>query len=92
MLIVPVYEELIYRAAILGSLLERMSTTFAVLLVVTAATIMHDAWRVAFPDQILLCMAYIVCRRSLAASIIAHAVANLAVLTPNLLIAFHFVK
>jgi membrane protease YdiL (CAAX protease family) len=91
-LVVPVTEELTYRAAILGSLLQRTSTIWAVLITATAATVMHDAWRVAFPDQILLCTAYLVCRRSLPASIIAHAVANAAVFAPGLLIVFHLMK
>jgi membrane protease YdiL (CAAX protease family) len=91
-LVVPVTEELTYRAAILGSLLQRTSTICAVLITATAATVMHDAWRVAFPDQILLCTAYLVCRRSLPASIIAHAVANAAVFAPGLLIVFHLMK
>jgi len=91
-LIVPVAEELTYRAAILGSLMDRTSTIWAVLITTAAATIMHDSWRVAFPGQILLCTAYLICRRSIPASIIAHAVANAVVFAPGLLIVFHLRK
>jgi len=88
-LIVPIAEELIYRAAILGSLLERTSTFWAVTLTVIAATIMHDVWWMALPGQILLCAAYVFRSRSLVSSITAHMVANALVFAPSLLIAFH---
>jgi membrane protease YdiL (CAAX protease family) len=91
-LIVPLAEEITYRGAILGSLLEKTSLIWAVLITTAAATIMHDSWRVAFPDQILLCTAYLSRRRSLPASIIAHAVANAAIFAPSLLIVFHIMK
>jgi len=88
-LIMPVVEELIYRGAILGSLLEKTSMFWAVATTVTAATIMHDFWRVALPDQILLCTAYLIGRRSIPASTIAHATANALIFAPGLLIVFH---
>jgi len=90
--IVPVVEELIYRAAILGSLLQKTLPIWAVLITTTAATIMHDSWRVAFLGQALLCAAYLAGRRSLPASIIAHAVANAAIFAPGLLIVFHLIN
>jgi membrane protease YdiL (CAAX protease family) len=88
-LIVPVAEEMIYRAAILASLLERTSFFWAIAITSTAATIMHDSWRVAFPGQLLLCAAYLIRRRSIVASTIAHITANALVLTPSLLVIFH---
>jgi membrane protease YdiL (CAAX protease family) len=88
-LIVPVAEELIYRGAILGSLLERTATFWAVVITAAAATVMHDYWLTAFPSQVLLCAAYLIRRRSLPASIIAHATANALVFAPSLLIVFH---
>jgi membrane protease YdiL (CAAX protease family) len=88
-LVVPVAEELIYRGAILGSLLERTSIIWAVVITVTAAVLMHDVWWTALPSQILLCMAYLVRGRSLTASISAHMVANALIFAPALLIVFH---
>jgi membrane protease YdiL (CAAX protease family) len=88
-LIVPVAEELIYRGAILGSLLERTSVLWAVAITVAGATVMHDSWLTAFPGQVFLCTAYLIRRRSIPASIIAHATANAAIFAPSLLIVFH---
>jgi membrane protease YdiL (CAAX protease family) len=88
-LIMPVVEELIYRGAILASLLERTTTFWAIAVTVAAATIMHDSWRIALPDQILLCMAYLIRGRSVATSVIAHVVANALIFVPNLVILFH---
>jgi membrane protease YdiL (CAAX protease family) len=89
-LIAPLEEELVYRGAFLGSLLPRTSTVWAVVITVAAATIMHDTWRVACVNQLLLCSVYLVCRRSLAASFIAHAVGNAVAFAPSLLFVFHF--
>jgi membrane protease YdiL (CAAX protease family) len=69
-LIVPVVEEMIYRGVILGSLLERTSTLWAVIITTVAATIMHDSWLVAFPSQILLCTAYLIRKRSIPARLL----------------------
>ena len=88
-LIFPAAEELIYRGAILSSLMDRTSAPWAVLITTMAATVMHDTWRVAFPNQLLLCAVYFVCRRSLPASAIAHVVANAFVFAPGLLIGFY---
>lgn len=88
-LIAPAAEELIYRGAILCSLLAKMPMPWAVLITVVAAAVQHDVWWLALPGQILLCVAYLIRGRSLASSTIAHLVANAVVFWPTILFAFH---
>jgi membrane protease YdiL (CAAX protease family) len=88
-LIAPTTEELIYRAGILGLLLERTSTLWAGVITITLAAVMHDSFWMAFPGQILLTATYLIRGRSLSSSIIAHVTWNSLIFFPSLLIVFH---
>lgn len=84
-LVVPLAEELIFRAVILGSLSRRIPALWAVLITAAAATMVHTG-TYAFLPQAVLCTVYLARRRSIPASVAAHATMNALVWFPGLLV------
>ena len=89
---VPACEEVFCRGVLLASLLTRMSAWSAVLLSSLLIALCHDSITNALLGQIGIGIIYVLCRRSLAASFVAHSVANIAVTSRHLLLANLFVK
>jgi membrane protease YdiL (CAAX protease family) len=93
-ILVPIAEEILHRGVLLNSLLERMPSPWAVLIISLATGALHENFVSALIAEGFLSALYVWRRRSLPSSIVAHMVMNGVLLFPELIVPvrIHYLK